>query len=532
MVLQSVDAGGTWNNVFKTSNNQNIATGYCGANGDLGWTWAGLLFGINVCPKNSSVLLISDFGFVHKTTNAGANWKECYTKIENQNPENNATPKNKDYKSAGDINQVSIWQTYWVDSNIIWQCASDIKAVRTTTKGALWNFNYTGHTENTAYRVAKNISNNTLYMATASIHDLYQSARLTDAILDATNNTGAIKYSTDNGATWLMMHDFSNIVCWVATDPNNANKLYASVVNSTDGNGGIWVTNNANLNAGATWTKLANPPRTEGHPNNIFVLNDGKVVVSFNARRAPGFTTSSGVFLYDATFNTWTDKSDNAMQYWTQDMTIDPNDASQNTWYACVYEGWGNANTQGIGGLYKTTNRGTTWTRIWSSVRCMSATVAPTNANEIYVSTETEGLYYTNNASSATPIFTQTNFPYRNVLRTFFNPFIANEIWVNTFGGGAWASSTIANNINNLKPNFNIAIYPNPASAFLIIDVLANENAFYAYRIFDINGKQIMHNKITSNKTQIDLSAINNGEYLMKLFGKKGSYSKVLSVVK
>ena len=30
-----------------------------------------------------------------------------------------------------------------------------------------------------------------------------------------------------------------------------------------------------------------------------------------------------------------------AMYYWTKDIVIDPNDASQNTWYAGVFSGWG-----------------------------------------------------------------------------------------------------------------------------------------------------------------------------------------------
>jgi photosystem II stability/assembly factor-like uncharacterized protein len=529
MVLQSSNGGTTWNAIFKTANNENIATGYCGQNGDLGWSWAGILFGIDVCPKNASVLLISDLGFVHKTINGGKNWSQCYTKSSFSNAENIATPKFKSYKSAGDLNEISVWQNFWIDSNTIWQCASDIKGVITQDKGATWNYNYTGHTENTSYRMVKNIANNTLYMATSSIHDLYQSARLTDNILDAINNTGAVKMSTDNGLTWQTMHDFSNIVCWVSTDPNNANKLYASVVNSTDGNGGIWATNNANLGINSTWTKLPNPPRTEGHPFNIIVLNDGKVLASFSGRRAPAFTTSSGIFLYDPTTNNWTDKSDGSMQYWTQDIIVDATDTLQNTWYACVYDAWGNAAAMGVGGLYKTNNRGNTWSKIWSNARCMSATISPNNNNEIYVSTEIDGLYYCNNLNTSNPTFTQTNFPYRNLLRTFYNPYNNKELWVSTFGGGVFQSTQLNTLINTHKNEYRIAIYPNPACNYISILIDNNAQIFDNIEICNVTGQIVLSTKMNN---RIDISKLNNGNYVLKLKGKNIEGSKAFTIIK
>ena len=46
-----------------------------------------------------------------------------------------------------------------------------------------WNFNYTGHGDNSMYRVVKH-ANGTLYAATASVHDLYQSTYLQDSRID------------------------------------------------------------------------------------------------------------------------------------------------------------------------------------------------------------------------------------------------------------------------------------------------------------------------------------------------------------
>lgn len=530
MVLKTTNAGNTWNNVFTTTNNQNIYTGWCGTGGDVGWTWAELLFGMEVSALDANKLAISDYGFVHTSTDGGLNWHQAYTRTSFENPSAVSTPTKKAYQSAGDLNQISVWQVYWIDSSRMWSCASDIKGTRSTDKGNTWSFNYTGHTENTSYRIVRNINNdNILYMATASVHDIYQSARLADAQLDASGNTGSVKFTTDKGQTWQVMHDFSDIVCWVATDPNDANVLYASVVNSSNGNGGIWKCSNASAGASSIWNKLSNPPRTEGHPYNIVVLNNGQVLVSYSGHRDPGFTASSGIFLYEPISMSWQDKSDAGMFYWTQDVIVDPHDANQNTWYACVYEGWGSAATQGVGGIYKTTNRGATWTRIWNNERCHSVTISPVWANEMYVSTEYHGLLYCNNLTSASPVFTATNYPFRNALRTFFNPY-NNEVWACGFGGGMMKGSFVNSGIEALNKKFEVSIFPNPAKQKISIET---EEALNKIVIYNLQGNIILQTSAISQAGNIYTihlpETLSPGVYMLVLEGNHGAriYEKI-----
>src|SRR5205807_5226539 len=117
----------------------------------------------------------------------------------------------------------------------------------------------------------------------------------------------------DNGFTWATIHDFARPVYWIARDQNNPNKMYASVVNHAQGIGGIYVTTDLQNGASSTWTKLPNPPRTEGHPAKIVTLKDGKMVCTFSCRQTDysanpsgKFTKSAGVFLYDPSGNSWT----------------------------------------------------------------------------------------------------------------------------------------------------------------------------------------------------------------------------------
>ena len=207
------------------------------------------------------------------------------------------------------------------------------------------------------------------------------------------------------------------------------------MVNST--NGGIYRTTNLNAGTSSTWTKLTVPPRTQGHAYNIYVLNDGTLVASYSARIASSnFQPSSGVFVSTDDGVSWADRSASGMQYYTKDVVIDSHDSAQNTWYAGVWGEWGaSAN---LGGLYYTTNRGTTWSRITSGLKAVgSCTISPANPDEMYVTTEDQGLWYSSNRRSGSPTFAQVaGYPFYFPSRVFFNPYDTNEVWVTSYGNG------------------------------------------------------------------------------------------------
>jgi photosystem II stability/assembly factor-like uncharacterized protein len=441
LVMKTTNGGASWSKVFVTANNQNIRTGWSGQGGDRSWGYGESCFGISVAPNNANKVLFGDYGFVHKTSDGGSTWQQAYVNAADEHVANAPTPPKQYYRSIGLENTTS-WQVHWQDANNMFGCFSDINGIRSTNAGVSWSFDYTGHTINTMYRIAKHNSNNTMFAGTSGIHDMYQSTRLQDVTLDANDAGGRIIYSTNNGAAWQLLHQFNHPVFWVATDPNNANRMYASVIHYAGGagQGGIWMTNDLNNLATSVWTKLANPTRTEGHPASIVVLNDGKMVCTYSGRRTAGgvFTASSGVFLYDPVGNSWTDVSHADMQYWTKDIIIDPNDLTQNTWYVCVFSGWGGA-PNGKGGLFKTTNRGASWTKLTGTQfdRVTSITFNPLQLTQAYLTTEVQGLWLSNNMNAATPTWSLVSaYPFRQPERVFFNPFNNNEIWVSSFGNG------------------------------------------------------------------------------------------------
>lgn len=436
IVYKTTDGGNTWNSVFLTDNNQNIATGWSGSGGDEDWWYGEYVLGFSVCPNNPNRVIITDLGFAHVTDDGGANWRQAYVESVYENPAGSPTPKGNYYRGNG-LEDTSSWWLHWTGQSTIIGGFSDISGIRSIDNGQTWAAGSSlGLPHNSTYCIIEHPTTGKLYAATSSVHDLYESTYLQDSRING--GTGYVVVSNDEGQTWQTLKNFGHPVVWLTINPDDTETMYASVVHSSLG--GIFVTHNLSAGASATWTKLSNPPRTEGHPYNIHVLNDGTLVATYSGRRnaAGAFTQSSGVFLSTDGGNTWIDRSDPKMVRWTKDIVIDPNDPNQNTWYAAVFSHWGSYPNE-VGGLYRTTNRGQSWSRISGSYRVESAAIHPDNPNVLYFSTEVEGLWRTDNLNVTNPTFTQVgDYPFRHPVRIFFNPSNHNEVWVTNFGGGLW----------------------------------------------------------------------------------------------
>ncbi|MFL5763862.1 MAG: T9SS type A sorting domain-containing protein [Bacteroidia bacterium] len=520
IVLKTTNAGSGWTHVFNTANNLNINTGWSGQGGDRGWSYGECPFGLAVAPNNVNDVIFGDFGFVHKTSNGGTTWQQAYLNPAGQHPVNTLTPVGASYSSAG-IENTTCWQVHWLDANNMWSCFSDIRGIRSTDAGNSWSFNYTGNSANSTYRVVQHPTTGTLFAGTSNIHDMYQSTRLADAQLDAADGNGKIIYSTNGGLTWINLHVFNHPVFWIALDPTNSNVAYASVIhyNGGAGVGGIYRTTNLNLLAGSTWTLLPNPPRTEKHPASIVVLNDGKVVCTYSGRRTTAFQPSSGTFVYDPVGGSWTDVSDAGMYYWTKDIVVDPNDATQNTWYVCVFSGWGGP-PNGLGGLYKTTNRGTSWTKLTGTTldRVTSVTFNPNDANQVFLTTEGQGLWMSGNINSGTPTFSMvSNYPFQQPERVFFNPYNTSEMWVTSFGNGMKMGTMLSTGVAEFTEATGLLAFPNPATGQ--VKIMNAEGKKIS--VYSSIGQLVYEQAIEQNEITLDLSAFENGVYFVSCGTKK-----------
>jgi len=439
-VFKTTNAGDTWVQTFQSASNQNIYTGWCGSGGDRGWGYAECAMGFSVAANNPSLLAFSDYGFVHLSSDGGQNWRQCYVTAATQNPKGGNISPGRFYEGVG-LENTSCWDVLWLDRDSVFVGFADINGTRSTDGGTKWSF-IPNLTLNSVYRLVEHPTTHVLYAAISSVHDLYQSTYLTDARIDGGN--GNVKFSTDRGASWSTLHNFAKPVIWIELDPNRPNRMYAAVANHNNGQGGIWVTNDLQNGAGSNWTHCTAPPRTQGHPFDIRVLDDGTVLASYSGRidSSGHFTASSGVFTSVDSGQTWQDRSAAGLDYWTMDVVVDPYDTLQNTWYACVFSGWGGA-PNGLGGLYRTTDRGSNWTRINSLDRVGSCTVSPRDSNEMYLTTEIDGLWYGENLRSPTPTFgLAESYPFRHPERVFYSPYDTSVLWVTSFGAGLRIGST------------------------------------------------------------------------------------------
>ncbi len=532
-VMKAEVIGGEWNwqHVFNTQNNQNIRTGWCGDGGDRDWSYPECLFGLAVAPQCSNVVIITDMGFVTKTDDGGNMWSQAYVSQQDQNQEGVSTPAKKYYHSTG-LENTSAWFLHWFDSDKIFAAYTDIFGICSEDGGKSWAFDYNAPWINTMYHIVQSGRDNTLYAATSSLHDLYKSYILEDDLIDAA--TGNIMYSTDMGKNWSVLHDFGNPVYWLAADPNNENRLYAAVVNHSDGEGGIYVTDNLDDGTASQWTQLPPPPRTEGHPATITVLNNGDLVCSFSGRRDEegNFTNSSGIFVYHPSTQTWDDRSCAGQHYWCRDLVVDPYTDAQNCWYSCVYSGWG-GNGNDMGGLYRTLDAGNTWEKILDGVDVSSCTVNPENHDELFVTTHGDGLWYCTNVNVNNPEFVRLdNYHFAFPERVFFNPFNTEEIWVTSFGNGLQhADNTLFS--GEKKDNGGISVYPNPASDYLKITIENRVPDNYSLKIFDVSGKLILEKSMShTNSITVDCNRFNAGIYMINVFSGDKIYGTKKVVIK
>ncbi len=466
MVYKSTNGGNSWTGAFQTNGNANIRTGWAGDGGDLNWGWAENAMGFTVCSSDPNRLIITDFGFAHVSSDGGATWSQAYVDPMDSHAPGNATPQDQAYRSNG-LENTSCWWLHWTSEQDILAGYSDITAAVSDDGGNSWSFDYSGNDYNSTYQIVAHPQQSVLYAAVSTVHDLYQSTYLTDNAING--GDGGILFSTNEGQSWSVLNDFGHPVVSMAIDPGNTEIAYASVVHN--GNGDIYKTTNLSAGASANWTRLSSPPRTQGHPFQVRVLDDGMVVCTYSGRRASGFTASSGLFVSEDGGTSWDDRSDPGMHYWTKDVVIDPHDSEQNTWYVAVFSGWGGA-PNNLGGIYRTTDRGQNWTRINDLDRVESMTIDPINANEMYVTTEYEGLWHTSELNQNNLSFQRLGgYPFQHPVRVFFNPYDASEIWVSSFGNGLRKGNTVPTEISDLLTKKQPVFYlsPNPASNHAIL---------------------------------------------------------------
>ena len=87
---------------------------------------------------------------------------------------------------------------------------------------------------------------------------------------------------------------------------------------------------------------------------------------------------------------------------------------------------------------------------------------------------------------------------------------------------------------NDLKANFNVAVFPNPASDFIKITKKSEENGIHYLSIFSVNGQLVFSKKIEGKMIDetIDVRNWKGGNYFLQMQTKQGRASKKIQVVR
>ncbi len=74
-------------------------------------------------------------------------------------------------------------------------------------------------------------------------------------------------------------------------------------------------------------------------------------------------------------------------------------------------------------------------------------------------------------------------------------------------------------------------VYPNPTTSYVNLKIENNDFQDLNFQLFDLAGKQILNQKITSSETKIDLDNLSKNVYLLQVMNQTGTI-KTFKIIK
>jgi hypothetical protein len=481
-----------WQSIFTIIGNGNILTGWGGINNRA--TFGGRQFetkltynapcGFTVDPNDANRIILCDNALIHLSKNAATAapvWEQMYCVADNPGHEpGEFFPPGQSYASNG--LEATVWMDLvWTSPTHLVAAALDISPPMSTDGGRRWGFPYESATLGIgdSNAIVFDPVTNRLFVTCSNTISPYEYLGSDDGHTDMPVAQGkkppGVYFQAPGGANWQPLKTDFGVAAgqpganpvWLTLDQDHR-RLFVSIVSSDADKDGIYV---MDLNTG-TWSKLPAPTRTDTtgsavtvqHPFVVRVLADGGIVATYAAHQIGNaalinvgtngyYKPTSGVFHLAPGATGWRDCSDPRMRYFTRDVVIDPQDPHEMTWFATVW----NTDLTGVfpadpsamprtyGGLYRTTDGGATWTRIWSGDTSFSGSVTsatlnpdPALSGEMFLATRFSGVWITKDARAPAPAFSRvTNYPFRAPQRVIFNPYDHDEIWIVSNGDAA-----------------------------------------------------------------------------------------------
>lgn len=319
------------------------------------------------------------------------------------------------------------------DPNRIYGGWSDIGFLRSEDGGRSWFLSSTGSPwQNTFYEILPDPARKGVLYAAASNHHGIPAWPYVERM----GPTGGVAMSTDSGVTWKKISDDipespATSIVMDPTSPPDARVLYVAVADQ-----GVY----KSVDGGKSWVmKSKGLPTDNKRVYQLKRFRDGTLFVSITAKRqGMTFPVLGGLYKSTDKGESWTSITQSVTIHWPAGFDVHPTDP--NTIYLTASTIPGAAE----GGLYKTTDGGKSWkhlelnfdTSLQGYIHAYAVLVDPQRPDRVYLSTGSHGLLISNDAGQTWQEV--KGVPFTGVLKTVLDPRVPGRIWAGTYGGGIW----------------------------------------------------------------------------------------------
>ena len=215
-VIKSTNGGGSWSETFNTTQNGNIQTGGgVGWHQYIPWNWTSVNT-MSVRLNDPNRVIITNMMAAWMTSDGGSgaaaptgDWRCITVDPAYLNPAGQSANGQGAY--TGTTNNISVYNTLWLDPQTIFTSATDVTALRSSNDGDSWDFvraegGYLGN----FFQVNEDYRTNALFIGGGMQNDLYTPWRINDSWIDGKD--GGAYYSTDLGKTWSLLKKFTYVL--------------------------------------------------------------------------------------------------------------------------------------------------------------------------------------------------------------------------------------------------------------------------------------------------------------------------------
>ncbi len=274
------------------------------------------------------------------------------------------------------------------------------------------------------------------------------------------------------------------------------------------------------------WTDIS--PVLTASPFTISTINQS----SFNTEVLYAGTNDAKLFVRKTKTSPWTSINSGLPNFAVSSVIASPNNVSN---VFVSHTGYTSNNKKGH--IHFSTDYGTTWTSLHNNTLPDFAindvwVRADGTDSSIVVATE-GGVYATQNrgqfwsrVGNNMPIINVTDLDYsvgnnKLVAATFSMGIFTIDL------DSVFSKTNVATHLKNNISENQIAVYPNPVTNKLNLDLSKLENRDFSFIMFNSKGQIVLSNEISSSKKSIDVSKLASGIYFMSLTDQSKPQNKI-----